>query len=284
MGDPGPNAEQERYWNETAGPKWVAHEAMLDLQLAPLGRLAMDRLALAPGERVLDVGCGCGDSTLELARRVGPAGVALGIDVSEVMLARARERAAAAGLAQARFERADAQTHAFGEAAFDALFSRFGVMFFVDPTAAFRNLRRALRPGGRLGFVCWQSVQRNPWMLVPLMAAAQHLALPPPPDPEAPGPFAFADPERVRRILAAAGFAEVALEPLEQPLTLGGGRGVDEAADFLLQMGPAGAALREADPAVLPLVRGAVRAALAPFAGEAGIRMDSASWLVSARA
>src|SRR5262249_38336345 len=150
---------------------------------------------------VLDVGCGCGDSTVDLARRVAPDGTVVGMDISAVMLERARQTAREQGV-NARFEHADAQTHAFAPASFDVLFSRFGVMFFADPTAAFANLRSALRPGGKLAFVCWQSLAENPWMLVPLGAAFQIIPPPPMPAPDAPGPFAFADQSRVRSILA----------------------------------------------------------------------------------
>jgi ubiquinone/menaquinone biosynthesis C-methylase UbiE len=280
----GPNAEQIRYWTETAGPKWVRMEALLEAQIAPFGAAAMDRAALISGERVLDVGCGCGATSFELARRVGTEGLVLGVDISEPMLGRARERAAGSEMATVRFALADAQTHRFARDTFDALFSRFGVMFFTDPGAAFTNLRAALRPGGRLAFVCWQSLQQNPWMLLPLMAAAQHIALPPPPAPGEPGPFSFADAERVRAILARAGFADVALEPLEMTLSVGGGGALEQAVEFLLEMGPAGAALREAGPAARPAVAAAVREVLAPFATPEAVRMASAAWIVTARA
>jgi SAM-dependent methyltransferase len=280
----GPNAEQIAYWNEQAGRKWVAVQTLIDQQIRPLGLQAMARASLAAGERVLDVGCGCGDSTLELARRVAPSGSVLGVDISAPMLERARDQAVAAGAA-AQFERADAQTHRFEPAAFDALFSRFGVKFFADPVAAFTNLRRALRPGGRLAFVCWQAITENPWMFVPFGAALQHLPAPSIPPPGAPGPFAFADPQHVRGILSRAGFADVALESVSMSLSVGGGQDLDTTVDFLLQMGPAARALGEApDPAVIPLVTAAVREALLPYQTPDGVRMDSASWVVTARA
>ena len=279
----GPNAEQITYWNQQAGPTWVAVQSVIDEQIRPLGRLAMERAALTPGTAVLDVGCGCGDSTIEIARRVAPGDV-LGVDISAPMLTRAAQQAKAAGVA-ARFELADAQTHAFAPARFDVLFSRFGVMFFADPTAAFANLRRALRPSGRLAFVCWQSMMDNPWMTVPMAAALQHLPPPPIPAPGAPGPFAFADPDHVRRILTGAGFAAVALDPVRMTLTVGGGRSLEETTDFLLRMGPTARALREADdPELTPLVAGAVREALVPYQTADGVRMESASWIVTARA
>jgi len=278
----GPNAEQIQYWNDIAGPKWVALQPLIDAQIRSLGFLAMARAALTAGERVLDVGCGCGHTTVEIARRVGPTGSVVGIDVSSRMLECARDRARSAGIANVRFDNADAQTHAFAGARFDVLFSRFGVMFFTDPTAAFANLRTALRPGGRLGFVCWRDLKQNPWMLVPLMAAAQHIQLPAPPPPGAPGPFAFADAERVRGILARAGFVDVSLDPLDEALVVGGGGDLDQTVDFLLQMGPAGAALREVGAEARSAVAVAVRDALRPFVTDAGVRLAGAAWVVTA--
>jgi len=279
----GPNAEQITYWNATAGPKWVALQERLDTHIRELGESAMHRVGIRTGERVLDVGCGTGQTTLELARRVGPEGNVLGIDVSAPMLARARQRAAAAGDANVAFLEADAQTHRFDAPGIDVCFSRFGVMFFADPAAAFANLGTALRPGARLGFVCWQSLPENPWMFVPLSAAAQHTTLPPPPGPDAPGPFSFADAARVRRVLEAGGFSNVVLEDHRTTLSVGGSSTIEEAVEFLLYgVGPTSAALREADPAVRPVVAGAVREALAPYHTPGGVRMPAAAWLVTA--
>jgi len=282
MTSAGPNAEQEKYWNETAGPTWVRLNDVLDRMIAPIGGLAMDRARLVAGERVLDVGCGCGNTTVELARRVAPGGSVTGVDVSAPMLALARERAAKVD--GVRFEQGDAQVHPFPPSAFDVVFSRFGLMFFVDPTAAFSNLRGALRSGGRVAFVCWQPLPVNDWMRIPVMAAVQIIPLPPPPAPDAPGPFSFGDPERVRKILAGAGFVEIDVAPHEGTLTLPGGGDVDATVDFVLQMGPAAAALREAgDPDVRPRVATAVREALLPYVRPEGPRMPYACWLVSAQ-
>jgi SAM-dependent methyltransferase len=276
----GPNAEQITYWNEQAGPKWVAMQAKLDEQLAAFGRVVMDRLAIANGERVLDVGCGCGETSLELARRVGARGAVLGIDISNVMLDRARERAAA--LPNVHFLAADAQTYGFEQASHDVIFSRFGVMFFQDPRAAFANLARTLVPGGRVGFHCWKTFQDNPWMTVPFFAALQHVPPPAPPAPDAPGPFAFADADRVRGILTAAGLAEIDFESRADAITLGGGS-LDEAVGFAMQMGPASIVLRDVAPDVVEKVRASIREALVPYQSAEGVRMTTSSWVVTAR-
>ena len=280
----GPNAEQITYWNHTAGPKWVAYEELLDGQIRTLGEAAMDRVGIQPGDRVLDVGCGTGQTSIELARRVGGSGAVTGIDISGTMLARARARADGAAPGTIEFLEADAQTHRLEPATFDVCFSRFGIMFFAEPEAAFVNLRSALRRTGRLGFVCWQQLPDNPWMLVPLMAAAAHITLPPPPAPDAPGPFAFADQSRVRGILERAGFGDVTFEDYRTTLTIGGDGPLDQAVDFLLQgVGPTSAAMRQADPAVRATVAAAVRQALEPYHTPQGLRMACAAWLVTAR-
>jgi SAM-dependent methyltransferase len=277
----GPNAEQIRYWNETIGPRWVEMGDLLDAQIAPLGLAAMERAQPAPGERVLDIGCGCGQTSVQLAERVGAGGSVLGVDVSSPMLERAGARAA--GLPALRFVNADAQTHAFGER-FDLAFSRFGVMFFADPVAAFANVRRALEPGGRIAFVCWQAIDRNPWLLVPLRAVVGLVDLPAPPAPGAPGPFAFADPARVQGILESAGFEKVALEPLEGSLAIGAGGDLERAVQFTMQMGPVSATLREAGEELRRRAAEAIRAALAPLATPTGVRAEYAAWIATARA
>ncbi len=279
----GPNAEQIQYWNDVAGAKWVALQPLLDAQLAPLGRRVMERVGIGAGERALDVGCGCGQTTVEIARRVGTTGAATGIDLSSMMLARARQAAADAGLTQLSFENGDAQTHRFAASAFDLAFSRFGVTFFSDPVAAFANLATALRPGGRVGFICWQALQQNAWALVPLRAALAHVPAPPVPPPDAPGPFAFADAERVRAILNQAGFQAVEIEPVTQLLDVAGGADLDQAVEFLVQMGPLGRVLRDVTDGLRARVADAVREAVAAFVTPRGVQMPSAAWLVTAR-
>jgi SAM-dependent methyltransferase len=186
---------------------WAEVRETLELQLRPLGRRALTALAPQAGETVLDIGCGGGDTALELSRLVSPNGTVVGVDLSAAVLAFARR--AAEGCERVRFVQADAQMFPFESASFDAAFSRFGVMFFADPAAAFINIRRSLKPNGRLAFVCWRALEENQLDIVPLTAASAHLPPQPVGDRDAPGPFALADPDRVHGILKGAGFEEI---------------------------------------------------------------------------
>ena len=277
------NREQIEYWNEQAGPKWVQNEALLDAQLEPYGMAALDRANLADGQRVLDVGCGCGDTTLEIARRVAPKGTAVGLDVSAPMLDRAAERARHEGLDNAVFELADAATFAPADhVPFDAVASRFGVMFFDEPVAAFTNLHGLLGAGGRLSFVCWQGVEKNPWLFLPVLAAAEIVEVKRPEDPYAPGPLAFADIDRTTGILRSAGFHDVAYEPFEIEVAVAGGQPLEQSAEFLLTLGPLARALNENPEVDRARVLEAVKNAVEPYAENGTVRMPSAAWLVSA--
>ncbi len=278
----GPNAEQIHYWNALGGPKWVTLQRRIDAHIGPFGVDAMERGPIGAGDHVLDVGCGCGHTTLEIARRVGPTGSVTGVDISTVMLERARQAVCGAGIAPVRFVNADAQTRVFEPRSVDVVFSRFGVMFFSDADAAFTNLRTALRSGGRLTFVCWQPLQRNAWMFVPFNAALQHVPPPPRPAPGAPGPFSFADPDRVNGILSRAGFTDVAIEALTRTLNIGDGS-LDQAVDFLMEAGPTGRLLRDVSADRQPAIADAVREALAPFLTPQGVRLGAAAWIVTGR-
>jgi SAM-dependent methyltransferase len=276
------NQEMHRIWNELSGPKWVSRQEELDAQLAPFGVAVLDRVALRAGERVLDVGTGSGALALEALEVVGPEGSVVGVDVSSVLLARARVRSEAEGRANVEWRYADAQTATF-EPTFDAVISRFGVMFFDDPVAAFTNLRRAMKPSGRLSFACWRSVPENPWMLVPCAAVSGLLAVPPQADAEAPGPFAFASRDRIERILAASGYRDVEVGAWDGDLSLGGEISLDAAVDLVLDIGPTAVALREAGPSKRDAVRDAVRESLAPYYDGRSVRMPAAGWIVHAR-
>lgn len=278
--DTSPNAAQIDSWNRTAGVTWVEFHAQLDAQIRPFGVPALARLDVRAGKTLIDIGCGCGDTTLELARRVGPAGGVVGVDISQPMLVVARRRAHAEGLVQARFVEADAQEADLGVAVYDAAYSRFGVMFFSDPVRAFANLRKALKPGAPLGFVCWRGAAENPWMWAPLEAARPHLPPIPPSDPLAPGPVAFADPERVRHILGGAGFTDIGIDRHDG---LMGEQDLEETTELGLRIGPLGAFLRER-PEFREVVRGAVRAAFTEHLVDGIVRIPAATWVVHASA
>jgi SAM-dependent methyltransferase len=275
-----PNAEQIEFWNEIQGDKWVRLQDRTDAMLQPVGHAAIERLSLRPGEQVLDVGCGCGTTTLELAKRVGSGGTVVGADVSRPMLAHARERAGQSG-SIASFLEADAQTHDFGEGAYDAVFSRVGVMFFKSPEAAFANLRRAVKPGGRLTFACWRDKTDNPWLVTAMKVAGQYIELPPPPEVGEPGPFSFADEGHVRPIVEGAGWADVAFERHDTKLHLGSD--AEDATKFIMQMGPASPLVAEADEKTQAAVFGDLKAAMAPHAGPQGVQMEASIWIVTAK-
>lgn len=270
----GPNADQIAYWGQGAAPAWVGLQELLDEQMRPLGLAAIETLAPKPGEVIVDVGCGCGDTTLELARRVAPGGAVIGVDISGPMLEVAERRAAGA----ARFILGDAQTYTLPAA--DGVFSRFGVMFFADPAAAFANVRLALNPGGRVVFVCWRALTENEWMVAPAEAAAPLL---PPFEGEmmtdAPGPFALANPDRLRRILREAGFDKIEIAPHDAKI---GSSTVERAMRIAMNVGPLGRTLRE-HPDRRDAVTEVVRNVLEARADADGVQMDSATWIVSAR-
>jgi SAM-dependent methyltransferase len=203
-----------------------------------------------------------------------------GLDISGAMLARARERAPAD--LPLDFINADATVHAFKTGSADLLFSRFGVMFFADPVLSFRNLRTALRRGGRMAFACWRALDKNPWMLLPLQQALKHVAPPPLPGPEDPGPFSFAREERVRRILSEAGFSAIRMEAVDLALDLATGQGVDAAARGALEIGPVRRVLEGQPPMVVSKVANEVRTALAPFQRGQAVPLGAAVWIVTA--
>lgn len=277
-----PNREQASYWNETGGPRWVARQRELDAELEQLGSAVVDRLGLTAGDRVLDVGCGAGATSLLLAERVRP-GQVLGVDISAPLLARARERGQ--GIGNLSFELADAQTYRFPAESFDAVYSRFGVMFFADPVAAFANLRAALRTGGKLGFVCWRTSEENPSFGLPLQAALPFLKERPdaPKDGE-PGPFAFAEQSRIREVLASAGYADIVVAPHDSELVFAGRPDMDAAVELAFELGPLGRLRAELDDQTRARVQGAVRAAFQPYFGARGVVLPAATWLVTARA
>jgi SAM-dependent methyltransferase len=277
------NVEQAEFWAELA-PTWLEQEDQQEEVLAPPGELAMDRLELLPGQRVVDLGCGSGRTTLELAARVGPGGAATGVDISAEMLARGRERAARLGAGNVEFVHADVQVHDFGEARFDAAYSRFGVMFFADPVAAFGNVRRALRPGGALSFACWQAGSDNEWMFIAAAAVAEVTgSAPAVPGPDGPGPFSLADPARVRAVLGAAGFGSIVITPHTDYLVISEDR-IPEVAATRARSGGVRQALRDADDQTRQRALAAIEAALRARLRDGEVRMSRGVLLVTGSA
>jgi SAM-dependent methyltransferase len=269
------------YWAGPGGENWARHNDFTEHMFAPVTSALLKAVDAKPGERIVDVGCGCGGTALALAKEVGPTGSVLGIDVSAAMLDLAR-RLTPPG-AKVEFVEADATVYAFARGGFDLLASRHGVMFFAEPPRAFANLRSALKPGGRLVFSCFRSPRDNPWATVPLEAAYAHLPRPPKPGPEDPGPFAFADPARVQRILGGAGFAGVAPAPHDLMYDIASGGGLEGAVENMLEIGPVSRAIQNASASAREKVAAAVRAALAPYAKGKAVALPAAIWIVTAK-
>lgn len=277
-----PVVDQVEYWNSAVGDTWARMQERLDAAFTPVTAALLSLAAPVPGEDVLDIGCGSGETTLALAAAVGEDGSATGLDISQALLNRARERAEA-GLSDVLFLNADAATFA-DEAGFDLVVSRFGVMFFDDPEAAFTNIRRLMVPGGRMCFACWQPAGLNLWATLPMQVLGDLLPPQPVADPYAPGPFAFADPERVHGILDAAGWQDIVFHAFDFRMIIGDGDDqVASAVHFSLRIGPAARLVRDAGPEIEGQARAALAAAMAPYLEAGSVGLPGAVWLVSAR-
>ena len=273
---------QREYWSGKVGDEWARFAERIDAMLAPITAAALDHAAFKTGERVLDVGCGSGATSLEIARRVGAMGRVAGVDLSPQMLEVARKRASQEGLAVDFFE-ADAGSADLGDR-FDAVFSRFGVMFFDAPTEAFSHIRAHLSDNGRLSFVCWRPLAENIWATIPLEAIQTMLKAPLAlGDPDAPGPYSLADEAKVRRILRDAGWRDIVMSRWDGLVPIGGGGGLDDAASFMLRIGPCARAIAEQglDPAD---AKRRLMDRLAQHHGDDGVALPGACWLVSASA
>jgi len=273
--------DQIEYWNTEAGRAWTARQESWDTAMKPFSDASLIRAAVAPGESVIDVGCGCGATSLQLAELVGPKGRVLGVDVSKPMLARAKERGA--GNPVLRFAEADATTYAFEPGAADLLFSRHGVMFFAEPERAFANLRSALKPSGRVAFSCFRTPRENGLITTILNAVAELVPPLPKMNPDDPGPFAFQDPERVKRILGAAGFKSVALEPVDVQTDVSNGKGMEEALVNAMEIGPASRALQGATPETRAKAEAALRSVFTPLQQGNKVLVGAGIWIVTAK-
>lgn len=276
------NADMLAFWDGVGGCTWVARQAHTDVTL---GRVTEALLAFAsprPGEKVLDVGCGCGAPTLDFARAVGPSGHVAALDISGPMLLEGERRAAAAGIANIDWRQADPAFAVLDS--FDLLTSAFGTMFFGDPVGAFANMRSAATPAARMAIICWRSLGENPWMEVPMNAVARHLPPRPPTVPHAPGMFAFADPEHVSRVFIAAGWARPHFQKLDMELDIAAGRGLEEAVSQSTQIGAVNSWLRNQPANVVSQAIVSLREALRPYARGERVLLGGSMWLIASTA
>jgi len=272
------NSDQIEFWNGKAGKKWAEFQHALDIMMDPLGLQAIQQADLKSTDHVLDVGCGCGSTSIhlgQLAARV------LGIDISTPMLEVAKSRTASSG-GTTEFLLADAAVQQFPPDSFDLIFSRFGVMFFDDPVSAFSNLRTSLKPQGRLCFLCWRAINENPWMMIPLTTILQYI---PPPEPAAAGtagPFAFADIDYVRTILTGAGFNSIEAKSIDAIISVGTGKDLQESLTFLEKIGPVASLVADQSEQVVAQIRAALLETLKTYQTADGIKMGAACWIVTA--
>lgn len=275
------NADQIAYWNGPGGKHWTERQQLQDIVLSPVSEVLINRAAVKSGQTVIDIGCGCGATSFDLLREVGAGGRVTGIDISQPMLGRAKELAPAG--APVDFVLADATVYPFPPARTDLLFSRFGVMFFAEPSESFANMRKALRPDGRLVFACWRTPRDNPWMMLALQEAYKHVPKLPEMKPDDPGPFSFANEERVRRILGEAGFADVELERVDLSLDIATGRGLEAAVETVLAIGPASRALENQPEEKIAAATQSIRTALAARQTGDAVPLGGSIWIVTAR-
>jgi SAM-dependent methyltransferase len=279
---PNENQEQSTFWEELA-PDWLASLEHTELVSGPFGASAMRQLFLRPGQRVLDIGCGAGSTTLEIARQVGDSGYVLGLDIAPAMIAAATGFASAQGVTNVTFTATDAQVVPFDPASFDAAFSRFGVMFFSDPEAAFANIRTALRPGGVFAFACWENIFANEWMFVPGSAVVSVTgALPPMPGPGEPGPFSLADRDRIESLLVGAGFTDVEITSQAEMIVMRAAE-IESLVSLSRRVGPVREALRTADAETATRIESAVRSAILDRAVEDVVSLGATAFIVTAR-
>jgi SAM-dependent methyltransferase len=273
------DADMLAFWNGQGGHIWVARQAHTDTSLQAISDALLARAAPRVGERVLDVGCGCGASTLDFARAVAPTGLIEALDISGPMLDEARQRAEAAGIGNLSWRQADAATTDL--APYDLLISNFGLMFFGDQVAAFRHMGRSAKPGARIVFACWRSLDENPWIGVPMAAAAQHLPPRSPAQPNSPGMFAFADPEYINGIMTASGWDVPEIAAFDCKLDIAAGHGLDEAVIQSTQIGAVNSWLRKEPDAVRAAAMTSIREALEPYIDGKCVHLPGAVWIVS---
>ena len=276
------NKNQRDFWSGKGGDIWVERQNAMDTMLSPLGEAALNKLNLNEGENVLDIGCGCGHTTLNIAKRISPDGQVTGLDISKPMLKRAKESANEMSISNASFNCVDVQTDDMGEEVYSAAFSRFGVMFFEDPVAAFCNINKSLITGASLSFVCWQSPALNPWQSLFIEAVKKYVDLPSPP-PRSPSPFAFMESEYVSSILEESNFQNIMIEGHEAEVNMFSGRSLSDSVKDYISINPvvSGMLKDSTEQEKTEIINSAI-GAFSPYYSEKGLMFPSATWLVTA--
>jgi ubiquinone/menaquinone biosynthesis C-methylase UbiE len=275
------NKNQRDFWSGKGGDIWVERQNAMDTMLSPLGEAALNKLNLNEGENVLDIGCGCGHTTLNIAKRISPDGQVTGLDISEPMLKRAKESANEMSISNASFNCVDVQTDDIGEEVYSAAFSRFGVMFFEDPIAAFHNINKSLITGASLSFVCWQSPALNPWQSLFIEAVKKYVDLPSPP-PRSPSPFAFMESEYVSSILEESNFQNIMIEGHEAEVNMFSGRSLSDSVKDYISINPvvSGMLKDSTEQEKTEIINSAIEA-FSPYYSAKGLMFPSATWLVT---
>ena len=277
------NKNQKDFWSGKGGDIWVERQNAMDTMLSPLGEAALNKLNFNEEENVLDIGCGCGHTTLNIAKRIGPSGNVTGLDISEPMLKRAKESAVEMSITNTSFKCVDVQTEDLGDQFYSAAFSRFGVMFFEDSIAAFKNINKSLISGGYLSFVCWQSPAVNPWQSLFIQEVKKFLDLPSPP-PRSPGPFAFMESEYVSSILEESKFQDITIEGHEAEVNMFSGRSLSDSVKDYISINPVVTQMlkESSENQIAEIVNSGIEA-FSPYYSEKGLIFPSATWLVTAR-
>ena len=276
------NVKQKEFWSGAGGDVWVNKQKEMDIMLNPLGQRAIDKLDLSNGKRILDIGCGCGATTLEIAKMI-PEGKIIGVDISEPMLNQARKDALEMSLSNTEFVVQDVQTEEISKDAFDIAFSRFGVMFFEDSYEAFKNINIALKIGGQLSFVCWQEPLLNPWQSLSIQVIKQFIDLPVPP-PKSPGPFAFEDKSYIEDILDRSNFKEINIDDNQEKIVMFSGKSLKEASEDYLTINPVVTEMLKNSPKELKEeILEALIVKFSDFHEDHGLVFPSATWIVTAK-
>ena len=275
------NAKQKDFWSGKGGDYWVEKQSEMDIMLNPLGEKALAKLDLKSNSEVLDIGCGCGATTLEIAKKVSE-GTVTGLDISVPMLGKAESEASIQGIANVDFKVVDVQVDQLTSEKYDYVYSRFGVMFFDDPYEAFKNIFSSIKEGGELSFVCWQDPSLNPWQSLSVQVIRGYLDMPSPP-PRSPGPFAFHEKDYVKEILEKSGFSDISFDDNQEDITMFSGKSLQEASEDYLAINPVVTEMLKDSPDDLKAeIVESLKEAFSEFHKGDGLVFPSATWVVSA--